>query len=379
MLKPMNSVCRNPDRFGDVIFVHGLNGHFRDTWCPNDNNGNEFWFDWISEDHPDIGIWSFNYQAGRFALVGGSSMSISQQAGNLLAWLKQPDRLNKPLIFVAYSLGGLIVKQMLKIEKESSFSRKNLFEQVKGIVFLATPHQGAFLANYADNLSRFLRTTTIVRELRANSQTLLDLDEWYRNNVCNLKIKTLVYFETQPLNGSVVVDENSSDPNIPGVTPIAIHKNHRDIAKPSRNDLIDSGVRDFIHERLKTHIIINCVKPKGFTAVEYTAESIWDCVVNAIIPDAKFEVIPVCTLDYSDSSDNSIDLIWNQPTLIPVYPNIEYTITFEFKPFIHSIFRSNRTWGRKQETFSVNPGLHKLIEYTPNSMFPNLPGTLTIN
>src|SRR5258708_40179096 len=44
----------------DLIFIHGLNGHFRRTWT---NGSKIFWLEWLGEHLPDVRVWTYGYNA----------------------------------------------------------------------------------------------------------------------------------------------------------------------------------------------------------------------------------------------------------------------------------------------------------------------------
>ncbi|WP_287355879.1 FxSxx-COOH system tetratricopeptide repeat protein [Moorena sp. SIO3B2] len=236
----------------DVVFVHGLGGDPRGTWhhqhAINDDN---FWPVWLGKEQLCLNIWSFGYDAKATKWQSNGSMPLFDQASNLLDWLNSCDLGKRPLVFITHSMGGLLVKKMLS--SANNFDNyKGIIEQTKGIVFLATPHTGAHLANLIDNIGVFARTTVSVEELKAHDSQLRELNEWYRENVRSLEIATKVYYETQPVKGILVVDEDSANPGIEGVKPVAIPKHHIDLCKPdSQNSLVYLGVKKFIEECLK--------------------------------------------------------------------------------------------------------------------------------
>jgi len=45
----------------DLIFIHGLDGHRRDTWT---NKSQEFWLPWLGNHLHDVRIWTYGYAAG---------------------------------------------------------------------------------------------------------------------------------------------------------------------------------------------------------------------------------------------------------------------------------------------------------------------------
>lgn len=243
--------CNNSTRQGDVVFVHGLGGSARSTWHPYEQkDDNNFWLTWLWQEMPQFGIWSFGYEAEP-SQWKGTAMSLFDQASNLLAWVDARELGTKPLFFVTHSMGGLLVKKFLSTAH--NFKREALLEQVKGIVFLSTPHTGSHLANLVKNIGVLARTTVSVNELKAHEPQLRELNEWYRENVTGLDIATKVFYETRTTKGISVVDPDSANPGISGVKPIAISKDHINIAKPSStNDLVFLGVKSFLYKNLKS-------------------------------------------------------------------------------------------------------------------------------
>jgi hypothetical protein len=238
----------------DVIFVHGLGGDHRCTWQV-DERATTFWPSWLDEDLAEVTVYSLDFKASPSAWLG-SSMPLNDRAVNILALLEAEGLGTRPLIFVVHSLGGLVIKQMLRSADDyGEPSWKRLAEQTRGIVFLATPHAGARLATYMGALGRIFRLNVTVSELEANVGLLRDLNLWYRNNADRLKIRTRVFFETQNTHSVRIVDEASADPGIAGVVPYPVDADHFTICKPAnRGSLIYKSTRKFIIDSFPTSI-----------------------------------------------------------------------------------------------------------------------------
>ena len=245
--------CKNSHPKGDVIFVHGLAGHPWATWHPQnqtDNTNIDFWPFWLGETlldkKIDVNIWSFGYEAPGFKYFG-QGMSRFDQASNLLESLKVNNIGDYPFIFVTHSLGGLIVKEV--IHSAQNFPQyQDILQQIKGIVFLSTPHTGAHLTNLIQNIGFLTRPTVNIEELQEHSPQLRSLNEWYRQNVDKLGIQTKVFYETKPINGILVVDKDSSNPGIRDVKPVAISEDYISIAKPEKNGLVYGSTIKFCEE-----------------------------------------------------------------------------------------------------------------------------------
>jgi hypothetical protein len=103
----------------DIVFVHGLGGDPFLTWSVSHDRA-DYWPLWIAKDIRAANIWAAGYDSGLFAsALAGSGASIGDHASSLIDLVVS--RLTaKRLVFVAHSLGGLIVKQILRKCSDSS-------------------------------------------------------------------------------------------------------------------------------------------------------------------------------------------------------------------------------------------------------------------
>ncbi|MBE9054123.1 hypothetical protein IQ243_27765 [Nostocales cyanobacterium LEGE 11386] len=256
--------CENLERRADIIFVHGLTGHAITTWHPEEKCDENCWPFWLGEENEfkDIGIWSFGYKAP----LTGDSMSIYEQAGSLLNSLLNEENKSiakNPIIFITHSLGGLVIKQMLNIAYtvNPTPNKQAITNQIKGIVFLASPHQGSHLANIFTILSIF-KSSVIVQQLKNNNpdSTLSQLNDLFAQKIQELGIKVKVFYETESIKRfriisiAKVVERDSAKLSIPSIDNEAVSANHINIAKPKKGDSIYNtvykGVRTFIRECL---------------------------------------------------------------------------------------------------------------------------------
>lgn len=293
-LLKINSSCNDSNRRGDVIFVHGLGDHPITTWYPNpeeirdrvdtDQFWNQelqnlnFWLNWLGKHRPDLGIWSYGYEAMPFKeskvpiikdkieSYTGKASPIIDQATELLSLLRQQDIRSRPKIFVTHSLGGLIVKETLSLaylKINSNSQMREIIGQTKGVVFCATPHQGSDLANFKELLVKtvrafhFIEENVIVNELSSQDihRQLWTSTQWYRDNSKFFKIETEAFCETEEteipgIGKRRVVDHFSSDPQV-GITTAINGADHFSIVKPqSESNTIYIGVREFIDDYL---------------------------------------------------------------------------------------------------------------------------------
>ncbi|KAM3549110.1 hypothetical protein ARSEF4850_009032, partial [Beauveria asiatica] len=97
----------------DIIALHGLNGHREKTWTAR--NGVHWLRDLLPEDLPQARILCWGYDANTHAADRST---------------------DRPIIFVAHSLGGLVLKSGANPE------HKSIKLSTYGILFMGTPHQG---------------------------------------------------------------------------------------------------------------------------------------------------------------------------------------------------------------------------------------------
>lgn len=238
-----------------VIFVHGLGGGPRDTWRrPSDPDS--FWPPWLAEDIPRLAVYSVDYEAP-ISRWRGTAMHLIDQATNVLErLLVEPDLQEDPLILIGHSLGGLLIKQLLRTAERESHTRveaANLIQRVKKVAFLATPHTGSDLAVWAERLRILIFPSAATAGLVRNDPSLRDLNLWYRDWASASGIAHLILAETKPTRVfGIIVRPDSSDPGVSGSRPVPISANHTEICKPEdRSSDVYVQVRAFVERQIE--------------------------------------------------------------------------------------------------------------------------------
>ena len=237
----LRCMCEANDPAANVIFVHGLSGDQSETW-QSGNKDKVFWPSWYHEEFEGLAIYSLGYPASKFA---ATEQDLFQRATNALDYIAARELADRPIVFVCHSLGGLLVKSLLRQAKEATDAGYNQVAQATRIVvFIATPHTGASLASIGQTVMPHL-VSSHVKLLANDTGTLTELNQAYRN-FCDScpHVRTVVYYETQKTLKVLIVDRSSSDPGVSKTTPIAVDRNHIDICKPAdRNDSMYLGIR----------------------------------------------------------------------------------------------------------------------------------------
>lgn len=243
-----------------IVFVHGLSGHPIDTWraktardWPADN---AFWPKWLVEDVGDAAVYTLEYPASVTDWTG-SSMPLQDRAGNVLEhFLVEPRPLQAPIVFICHSLGGLVVKQMVrKAEGERNIRPESdeFLKKITGTVFIATPHTGATLASTLTLFGKLARLSAATQDLIKNDPSLRDLNIWYRNwctspNI-GMNVRHRVFYEMNPISGITTVTPDSADPGLPNASLVGIDSDHIQICKPAdRSALVYKSILDFVRK-----------------------------------------------------------------------------------------------------------------------------------
>lgn len=264
-------------RAASVIFVHGLTGDPLETWT-TPLPKRVVWPTWLAEDFEGLAVYSVGYDAP-ISDADAEAMHPTDIAKNLLhRLLIEPPLKEGQLILVGHSLGGLIIKMMLRraqSERNLRAESKSFVDRVRKVAFLATPHAGADLAEWGDLLRVLVRPSAAAISLIRNEPNLRELNDSYRDLAADLKIDHLILTEREPLivrykkfgmslrkNLGMIVKPDSADPGGLG-SAIPIQANHIEIAKPTnRESEVYLFVKDFVSrapgshdhkEEIKTH------------------------------------------------------------------------------------------------------------------------------
>ncbi len=256
-----------------VIFVHGLSGDIETTWTCDISGSAVLWPSWLQEDIPGTALWLVGYPAAK-TNWGGYGISIPDRANSVLAHLlAEPSLRRGHIVFVAHSLGGLIVKQVFRNAQRDAGGdgrAEHFLARARRVVFLGTPHRGSLLATIALQCRLLVRPSNATHDLRAGTPQLKDLNNWYRQYSRDSGIQHLLLAESKPASVygislpkfiGMTVSEESADGGLPE-TPIPVDESHKGICKPaSRNAEVYMLVKDFIGR-----------PPHGGLEVTYTNE-----------------------------------------------------------------------------------------------------------
>ncbi|OKL55592.1 hypothetical protein UA08_09132 [Talaromyces atroroseus] len=173
--------------------------------------------------------------------------NVFAHAKNLLANLKRDRPEGRPIIFVAHSLGGILVKEVLRRSNESTQDIVvDIVRSTSAVVFLGTPHRGSSKAadigqafrQAASTLLRVDSNAAILRALGADSPELELGRESFIVLWRKYKFSVKTFQESKPMAGvnvsilnELVVSKESSSLDDPEENAETIEADHRMMCK----------------------------------------------------------------------------------------------------------------------------------------------------
>jgi Putative serine esterase (DUF676) len=183
--------------------------------------------------------WGYDVDINGF-FSSSSGASILQHAETLLSDLRivrQSDEAQKiPLIFIAHSLGGIVVKEAICLAQDPRY--RSELAATHGVMFVGTPHRGsssASLGKIAFEISRvFLQSPNlkILRSLEPDSDMLERISRQFNTIISTeSRIKLHSFREELAYHGTMIVPSASATIGIPVETQGSLYANHRSMAR----------------------------------------------------------------------------------------------------------------------------------------------------
>ncbi|XP_030577304.1 protein SERAC1 isoform X4 [Archocentrus centrarchus] len=260
----------------DVLFIHGILGAAFKTWRQKDRNTleeekeaereddyTECWPKaWLAADCPNLRVLSVEYDSHLSDWMAqcpaeNQRKSLAYRSQELLKKLKLAGIGERPVVWVAHSMGGLLVKKML-LDASQDPEMHGLLQNTKGIMFYSVPHHGTFMAEYSVNVRYLLFPSIEVRELCKDSPALHSLNDNFLNLAKEKDFKVLSFAETLPTNIGpmikiLVVPTQSANLGIGEL--IEVDVDHLNICKPEKKDsFLYKRSLQFILEALQSYV-----------------------------------------------------------------------------------------------------------------------------
>lgn len=221
-----------------LVLVHGLTGDGVSSWT---SPSGTYWPKLIEAEPVlrDFDLYVYDYRTKFF----GDCMSVTDLANDLRLRLVDADAFTNysQVVFLAHSMGGLIVRQFLLR------NRDDLAKQVPLVLFFATPTAGAERANPASRLTTCAQVDDL-RTIDRNSYLQSQQSDW-NSSPLSKSIVSYCAFETL-------------SPTVPRVSasllcsndPVPLNTDHSNAVKPESSEaaphiVLRSAIRDLLAAR----------------------------------------------------------------------------------------------------------------------------------
>ncbi|KAH7120233.1 hypothetical protein B0J13DRAFT_411952, partial [Dactylonectria estremocensis] len=231
-----------------------------------------FWpADLLPAECPGARILTYGYDSKITKYMKGSTNknSILSHSRDLLFSLCRERTLDRPLIFIAHSLGGIIVKDMLAKSASSTEAKlRNVVKSSAAVIFLGTPHRGSpdlaalgEWARYAVSTLRMETTSAILDALGLKTTDLERVQESFSEVWQKYDFRVKTFQEGLGLTGiNLGVLGNKVVPDYSSL--IGDHREHAETMQASHLDMCrfsgpnDPNYRKIAGELRSVHLAI---------------------------------------------------------------------------------------------------------------------------
>ncbi|KAF8500084.1 hypothetical protein BU17DRAFT_59082 [Hysterangium stoloniferum] len=264
----------------DIIAIHGLDGHREDSWTAEDGI---LWLkDLLPQRLPHARIATYGYDASTGIQSNKITETLHGHAVNFISRLAllrdRSTTTTRPIMFLAHSWGGIILKSALIHANQCNESHLPYHKQIMlstiGILFFGTPHQGADVALSASQKLVLSpvdgnTTRTLLRHLATNSE-MLETQLSQFNPISISFITKFLYesYETVLHDGTssfIVAKSSAIVPGARDAEAIALNKKHMDMIKYSSAEDDDFNVVVSLLQHIFEHAERPLVDANGTT------------------------------------------------------------------------------------------------------------------
>ncbi len=165
----------------------------------------------------------------------------------MTAYRQREHTTNNAIIWIAHSLGGILVKRALLYSNDlrdaEHDTHRSIYVSTYGIIFLGTPHTGSGLATWGHVLQAmsdavlprkiFESESILLKTLKRDNERLQEINNHFLDIYQRFRIQMVHENHKTDLKGTkaLVVDADSASPQLPGVTYYGIEATHSGMCK----------------------------------------------------------------------------------------------------------------------------------------------------
>lgn len=180
------------------LIISGLASHPFGSWQPHGHDKSFMWIrDELPQRLPGVRFLVYGYDttlsgSKSFQVIPDLAISLVQTV-KAIGW-SAPSA--KPALFLAHSLGGVVLKEGLVLLAAGDHQERAILEKIKGAVFFGVPSQGMNIPDIFRMLGD-QPNVDLVNDLSDQSDFLLRLDEQFGNISYLQRLQFFWAFETK--------------------------------------------------------------------------------------------------------------------------------------------------------------------------------------
>lgn len=186
------------DHVLDCVAISGLASHPFGSWQQRGNENSFMWLrDGLPKDLPGVRTITYGYDTQLSASKSfQSTYDIAMALVNRLTSVGFGWRSAKPIVFLAHSLGGIVLKEALVILAPSSGHETSILEKIKAILLFGVPNAGMETAQLK-TMVKGDPTEGLIQDLSPRSKYLLQIDSLFSGLQYTRRFPVISFYETK--------------------------------------------------------------------------------------------------------------------------------------------------------------------------------------
>ncbi|PYI14018.1 hypothetical protein BO99DRAFT_36549 [Aspergillus violaceofuscus CBS 115571] len=254
---PMLALLEPTEGQYDIVLVHGLHGDQQKCWAgPTDEDGKPTWLtEGLAGNPPVARIYSFGYSLKLDSLSKSPMTAIHDLADLLVNELYEkikddPTSPFRPIMFITHDIGGVIVKEALRITFLEKTNYNWLSIYTRALVFFGCPHQSIYDGSMTDQLLPLVfqhgppSGKLCLQDIVALGKGIEELNASFVGLQASLSMEIINIYSNN--SAPKIFDQVSATIGLPYEINLASSKSHSELCRLQKEDAIYRKIEDRI-------------------------------------------------------------------------------------------------------------------------------------